>query len=199
MKIFYTLSSPYARCVQATAAEIGITGQIDWIIAHPFDNSPELVAANPLGKVPCLVDDGEMIVDSEVICDYLDGNFTGGVLFNPIYADWRLKSLYAMVNGLIDSLVARRMEELRKKDDCFSSFWWDRHTQAILRSLDYLQSKLGLVPSEFSVLHIAITCALAYLDFRHDDIEWHEGFEPLHQFYQQQLTRDCFQDNAFQG
>lgn len=176
--------------------EIGIQDSVEMIEAHPFNNDEVFLEANPLGKVPCLVDSGESIVDSEVICDYLDANTTGGELFNLIYADWRLKSLYSVCSGLMDTLVARRIEFMREKDGLKSDFWWQRFEASIARVLAYIQTKLDIIPADFSILHINLMSALAYLDFRHQDIDWRSDYPQLAEFYHSHKTRPCFSENA---
>ncbi|WP_196139909.1 glutathione S-transferase family protein [Aliikangiella sp. G2MR2-5] len=193
MQFYYTLSSPYAKNVRTIIALLGISDQVQFIESHPFKDEEAFLTASPLGKVPCLVDNGETIVDSEVICDYLDANYTGGELFNPIYADWRLKSLLSVCSGLIDSLVSRRIEETRKNEDSFSKFWWERQNKAITRTLGYIESKLSLLPETLTILQICLMSALEYLDFRHRDIEWRKNYPELEKFYQIWSGVECFQ------
>ena len=41
--------------------------------AHPVNRDPNVVAHNPLGKIPTLItDDGSVLYDSRVICEYLN-------------------------------------------------------------------------------------------------------------------------------
>ena len=195
MEFYYTKSSPYANCVRMVISEIGIETQINFVETHPFDNQEAFLKASPLGKVPCLVAEGETIADSEVICDYLDATHTGGELFNPIYADWRLKTFYSICSGLIDASVARRIEILREKEGIKSDFWWQRYSDSILRTLKNIESRLSTLPEEFTILHINLLSALAYLDFRHFDIDWREEFAGLDTFYKKYCTRQCVLDN----
>jgi glutathione S-transferase len=195
MKLFYTKSSPYANCVCVVIAELEIASQIEMQETHPFDNEAEFLQANPLGKVPCLSENGENILDSEVICDFLDANFSGGVLFNPVYADWRLKTYYSICSGLMDLLVARRMEQMRAKDGIRSEFWWERFNLGISRTLNQVEAKLGLMPAEFSILHINLMCCLNYLDFRHSDIDWRTEFPQLKVFFESHQSRSSIQQN----
>ncbi len=198
MDFYYTQSSPYANCVRIIIAEIGISEQINFIESHPFENSPNFLLTNPLGKVPCLNADGESIVDSEVICDFLDASFTGGTLFNPIYADWRLKSLFSVCIGLIDTLVARQMEIMRKKEELLSDFWWQRQQTAIERTLGYIEEKLSLIPEEITILHIYLMSALMYLDFRHADINWRESHPQLASFFEHWKNHPSIMKNPLQ-
>lgn len=195
VQLYYTKSSPYANSVRMVISEIGIEKSVELIETFPFDNSSEFVNLNPLGKIPCLVHNGEVILDSEVICDYLDAITTGGELFNSVYADWRLKTLYSLCSGLQDSSMSRRMETLREKEGSKSAFWWERHSNAIIRTLQEIENKLPLWPEDFCILHINLLSALTYLDFRHSDINWREKHPALLAFYEKHETRPCIQNN----
>lgn len=192
MKLFYTKSSPYAACVRATIAELKAEKQVEYCECHPFDNQEEFLAVNPLGKVPCLIADGEAILDSEVICDYLDANISGGRLFENIYADWRLKTYYSLCSGLIDSSVDLRIEAIRSQEGIKSDFWWHRYTSAIERTLIEVEKRLELLPDNFTIIHIGLFCALSYLDFRHPEIKWRDGKKKLAAFFDSLKHRECF-------
>ncbi len=73
MKLFYSRTSPYSREVRMMIHEKGLQQAITSVACNPFDEIPELEAANPLGKIPTLIlDDGSSLYDSPVICAYLD-------------------------------------------------------------------------------------------------------------------------------
>ena len=72
MKLLSSQASPYARCVRALIQYLGINN-IEEQLVNPFENSAELLDANPLGQIPCLItNDGVALFDSEVIMRYLD-------------------------------------------------------------------------------------------------------------------------------
>lgn len=45
--------------------------------------SPEYLAIHPLGRVPCLVDDGRVVFESGAICQYLCETYDDGKLHRP--------------------------------------------------------------------------------------------------------------------
>lgn len=70
MQLFGAAASPYVFRVVMFARLKGLT--LDWPPVPGGDpRSAEYHALNPLGKVPGLVVDGDMIPESEVICEYL--------------------------------------------------------------------------------------------------------------------------------
>ncbi len=73
MKIYYSGTSPYVRKVMACAIVRGLDGRIEKHISNPHASPADLLADNPLSKVPCLVtDDGLSLFGSQLICEYLD-------------------------------------------------------------------------------------------------------------------------------
>lgn len=69
MKLFCTLTSPYARKIRIVLREKGIA--CDEV--QPSLNDAALSAFNPLGKVPTLVaDDQTAMFDSVVISEFLE-------------------------------------------------------------------------------------------------------------------------------
>ena len=70
MKLIGSLTSPYVRKVRVVMAEKKLDYQFELEDVWGRDN---ILAANPLGKVPVLVlEGGEAVFDSRVIVDYLD-------------------------------------------------------------------------------------------------------------------------------
>lgn len=75
MDLIVSPTSPFARKVQILAHEQGLASAITLRKLHPLDDAAELMAINPLGRVPALItDDQQLVVDSPVICalGYLD-------------------------------------------------------------------------------------------------------------------------------
>jgi hypothetical protein len=71
MKLRYGSTSPFVRKVLVTAIETGQDGEIERVKTNTAD--PELATCNPLNKIPALtLDDGSILIDSAVICEFLD-------------------------------------------------------------------------------------------------------------------------------
>ena len=63
--------SPFVRKVMVACEEKGLSYEDKPLI--PFPKTPELMAMNPMGKIPVLeIADGSFIADSSVICCYLE-------------------------------------------------------------------------------------------------------------------------------
>src|SRR3546814_14826488 len=81
MKLRFSPTSPYVRKVLTTAHEDGIADRIEKVPTDVRGPKSDLGRDNPLGKVPALIlDDGTVLFDSPVICEYLDTEHGGGRL-----------------------------------------------------------------------------------------------------------------------
>ena len=174
MKLFYSPSSPFVRKVMACAIARGLDQRIEKLPTNPHQSPADLLAANPLSKVPGLVtDDGIGLFDSPVICEYLDSLGSAPPMFPPAGpARWRALRFQAMADGIMDAAVARRMEQGRPREDARDGAM-ARQKAAVTRSLDLLESDLPGTALEIG--SIAVACALGYLDFRFAAEPWREG------------------------
>src|SRR5436190_1467499 len=79
MKLVGSKTSPYVRKVRVLLAEKAI--DFEFIEESAWNANTTVPRYNPLNKVPALVmDDGDAIYDSAVICEYLDAVSGGGLV-----------------------------------------------------------------------------------------------------------------------
>src|ERR1700728_4349955 len=75
MKLHWSPRSPFVRKVMVVVHELGLADRITCVRTVAASTKPhaELMQDNPLSKIPTLVfDDGTVIYDSPVICEYFD-------------------------------------------------------------------------------------------------------------------------------
>ncbi len=80
MKLHWSPRSPFVRKVMIVAHETGIADRLQCVrtVAAMMKPHAELMVDNPLSKIPTLVlDDGTVLYDSAVICEYFDGLHSG--------------------------------------------------------------------------------------------------------------------------
>lgn len=184
MKLRYSTTSPFARKVEVTAHELGLAEKVERVPTDLSDPNSDLVKINPLRKIPALVaDDGTVLYDSPVICEYLD-SLVGGRLFPPGGPDrWTALRRQALADGIMDAGVSTRFEMLRpagtKSED-----WMARWRAAIARSVDALEREAEDLAGGLTIGQVAIACALGYLDFRFAADEWRKGRPKLAAWYE---------------
>jgi glutathione S-transferase len=182
VKLYYSPTSPYVRKVMACAIARGIDARIERLPTNPHLSPPELVADNPLSKVPCLVtDDGLALFDSPVICEFLDS--IGEAL--PLFPDhgaarWRALKQQAVADGILDAAVGRR-GEMAKPQEVARDAWMARQKDIVARAVALLE--LDPPHKHVDIGSIAVACALGYLDFRYADEPWREGHPRLTAWY----------------
>ncbi|MCO5135899.1 MAG: glutathione S-transferase N-terminal domain-containing protein, partial [Phyllobacteriaceae bacterium] len=75
MKLWYSPASPFVRKCLIVAHERDLTDRIEIMDANAnvVDPDMRIVQSNPAGKIPTMVlDDGQVLFDSRVICAWLD-------------------------------------------------------------------------------------------------------------------------------
>lgn len=197
MKLFCSKTSPYSRKVRIALEELGLAEQVEEILADPFAPPPELLAANPLSKVPTLVTDrGDALPDSQLILDYLTHKKTGLATLSRGAKRWETLRRMQVADGIIDAAVGIVLEKRRPESIHYIPFL-DRQTANIRRSLDALNQDAGLLALQTPGL-CEITCgaALGYLDFRLPYLEWRKERDALANWYAVFAQRPSMQKTA---
>ncbi len=175
MKLHHSPASPYVRKVMACAIARGIEDRIELVATNPHVSPEDLLATNPLSKIPCLVtDDGTPVFDSPVICEYLDTIGEANSLFPTSGThNWlRVSTMHALADGIMDAAVARRMLGGQPVEAYLA-----RQKAAIERGLAVLEAAPPHGLSDIGA--IAAGCALGYLDFRFAHEPWREAHPRL--------------------
>lgn len=185
MKLFYSSASPYVRKVMVCAKELGLSDRIAIESENVWSPDTTIGESNPLGKVPCLIlDDGQSLFDSPVICEYLDALIAGIVLF-PAAGETRWKALrfQAIADGIMDASVLRLLE-MKREDNDRSDAWVDRQRTVVHRSLDVLEKDAdALIGGPLTIGQISVGVCLGYVSFRFADDNWQSSRPNLSAWY----------------
>jgi len=169
--------SPYGRKVKVAIALKGLKDRIKvvQVDTNPLDN-PDITRANPLGKIPALVIDGDAaIYDSHVICEYLDSLTPAPVLFPKGGVErMRTLTLGSLCDGILDAALLLVYEKRFRPEDKWHAPWQERQQAKIDRSLDVLEASTPAWTASPDYGHLTLACALGYLDFRHEG-KWRSG------------------------
>ena len=194
MKLYYSATSPYVRKVNVFTIEAGLDDKIENITTNPWVTDASLLADNPLSKVPTLIlDDGTVLYDSPVICEYLDSLNTGQKLIPVAGMErWMALRLQALGDGILDAAVMRFLE--RKRPELQQSSDWDAtQLSAIHRALVYLENNIDDWNKDLTIGQITVGCALGYLDFRFASDSWRENQPLLAKWYSSFAERTSMQ------
>jgi glutathione S-transferase len=201
MKLIGSYTSPYVRKVRIVLAEKKLDYQFS---LEDVWGSEAILAANPLGKVPCLVmEGGEAVFDSRVIVEYVDTLSPVGRLI-PSSGRERVevRTWEALADGLLDASILARMEMHwpGRTDAQRCQAWADRQMVRVDAALQAMSRGLGdkayCCGIHFTLADIALGCALGYLDFRYPAIDWRSSHPNLHKLYDKLAARPSFIDTA---
>jgi glutathione S-transferase len=181
MKLHWSPRSPFVRKVMIVAHEAGLADRLTLVrtVAATTKPHPELMRDNPLSKIPTLVlDDGTVLYDSPVICEYLDRMHAGPKLF-PRDGAARMTALrrQALGDGFLDFLLLWRDERARAQSSDVHLASYAAKRKSTLAAID--REVDDLAASAFSIGHIALGCALGYLDFRFAAEDWRDNHPRL--------------------
>lgn len=194
MTLHWSPKSPYVRKVMVCVAELGLSPQIALhrSVAAMLAPNERLMQDNPLSKIPTLVlDDGLVLFDSAVICEYLD-DLAGGSLFPRAGPQrWQALRWQAFGNGLLDVSILWRNEREREVALLKLIAAFEAKTQASLSRLDDEASALAQAP--FSIGHVSVGCALGYLDYRFEALQWRHRAPRLALWHEAVCRRPSFE------
>lgn len=163
-------ASPYGRKCKMSALVLGLMDRIEVVAANTRDPNDSIKDQNPLGKIPALIlDSGEVLFDSPVVCEYLDSLAGGGkIVPKQDAARWRALTLEALADGILDAALLLVYEKRYRPEDMQHRPWEEMQQAKIDRALDHLEANLPAnVSGTPDIGQITLACALGYLDFRH--------------------------------
>jgi glutathione S-transferase len=203
MKLIGSLTSPYVRKVRVVLAEKKLDYQF---VLEDVWARDDILASNPLGKVPCLVmEGGEAVFDSRVIVEYVDMLSPVGKLI-PATGRERaeVRTWEALADGLLDASIAARLEQTwaGRAEGERSQAWIDRQMVRVNSALQAMSRGLGEkafcagAGTHFTLADIAVGVALGYLDFRFPAIDWRGAHPNLQRLHDKLVVRQSFIDTA---
>lgn len=188
MKLYNTPTSPFGRKVLITSIEKDLDKKIEVLPARAPE--AELPKKNPLDKLPVLVtDDGEVLIESSLICEYLDEIGSGPKLF-PTEPKARRKIIQAqaVAQGVLDAVVLLRMEDRRKPEEQ-SQEWIERQSKKVNRGIPALENLLATLPEAPTAAHITFACCLWFMDKHKIGGDWRKAAPRLGAWYDAFKTR----------
>ncbi|HWG06256.1 MAG TPA: glutathione S-transferase N-terminal domain-containing protein [Beijerinckiaceae bacterium] len=172
MKLHHSTGSQFVRKVSATLIELGLDGKVELI-----KDKKDLEKHNPLLKRPALItDDGDYIIDSPVICAYLDSLAGNKLIPTETRAHWKVQSLEALADGVMDAIGGIRTDRANHPGH-ESKDWHEKQMLKITQGLDAFEAEAakGVLTGPVTIAHITVGCLCGYLDFVLKEFNWRDG------------------------
>ena len=193
MKLLITPTSPYARKARIVLLEKQISCDIQ--PANPWENDALVTDSNPLRKVPVLITDaGDAVLDSRVICAYLDSMTDNPSLLpaDPVArvaADTRV----ALAEGALDAALTIVMSG-KIAPGMATPEWKSWLMDKVGAVLDYFAAQLP--PASPDMVAVTLGCLLGTLDFRMPDYDWKSSRPQLAAYWQTLSARPSFSETV---
>jgi glutathione S-transferase len=171
MELKFSPLSPYVRKVLVVAHECGVAARIQLGRVNTREEPEKIAPLNPLGKIPALItDDGAVLFDSPVICEYLDAEFGGHRLLPASGARrWEVMTAAALADGILDAAVLVRNERNRPAERQ-SQEWIAWQLAKVFRGMDAFEARADTFGRELDLAQVGLGCALGYMPLRIDEL-----------------------------
>ncbi len=161
-----------------TAAICGVKSEIEIISIDGNDPKSAELNPSPLNKIPVLaLENGDIITDSRVICEYLI-DYSGRTEMLP--TDNRIACLTraAVADGVTEAALLMVYERRFRAEDQINAEWLNRQNRKVLGGLEWLSAHCQPIEATPTLDQITLAAALGYLDFRFAG-EWRTRFKEL--------------------
>src|ERR1700722_20405298 len=193
MKLTYSPASPFARKVRIAAIELGLIDKIEFVSATvaPGQRNDEYSQINPVKKLPVLIlDNGDVILDSYVIVEYLDELAGGGKLIPASGPGrWKVKSDHSLLQGMLDSMLLCRYEKMVRPQGLQWQAWTDDHWHRAWSGMARFEQQADVLSRPLDIVQIARACVLGYAYFRFADSGRRKAYPKLDAFHERMLER----------
>ena len=178
-------NSPFGRKTKVTslAQEVNLEEKIINVYEADFIDKH-----NPLRKIPTLVTNQLSITDSDNICLYLDSISKKETLF-PKKNYWEIMNITSIANGLMESVLERRMETIRSEKEKSKNFI-NKQEIRIERTIKWIENNWNNYNNDYLTMdQIAIACALDYTIFRFNN-KWKSENRKLNEWFEKFIKKD---------
>jgi glutathione S-transferase len=193
MKLIFSQTSPFVRKVRIAAIELGLIDKIEFMptVVAPGQANDDYSRITPLKKLPALIlDNGDVILDSYVIVEYLDELAGGGKLIPASGPGrWKMKSDHSLLQGMLDSMLLCRYEKAVRPQGLQWQAWSDDHWNRAWQGMARFDKQADVLSRPLDIVQIGLVCVLGYADFRFADCGWRKAYPNLEAFHEKMLTR----------
>lgn len=199
MRLLYSAGSPFARVVRIALLETGLDARVtkqEVTRARLYSTESEVLAANPVGRVPTLeLGDGTILTESKLILDYIDACNPGPSLLPRDGSDgWRTLAEMGQASGLLEGIVTW-LRASASSESQYASAIIARETIRVNRAANALEGALanGAYAGSMNAAQIVLGAALGLVEPRLPGWKWREGRVGLSAWYDKIAMRPSFQ------
>lgn len=200
--LFHLWLHPFSRKVRVSLAEKDLDFQLQ--IEKIWERRTEFLALNPAGDVPVLIEeDGTMLANSQVICEYLEEVYPEVNLLgsDPVQRSetrrlttwFDTKFFEEVTNNLVGEKFMKRLFQVYSEPHGPSVRAGYANIHYHLDYIGFLiEKRTWLAGKDFSLADVSAAAQLSCVDAI-DDVPWEE--HPVaHSWYQKVTSRDSFVD-----
>ncbi len=164
MKLYSTLTSPYARMARIVRLEKGLEEKVLLeMVTTRGDNNP-YYGINPSGRVPSLeLNDGRILEDSALICWYFD-NIDGRPTLHPFEGISGLEDrrIEAIARSMLDGTSLWWREYLYRPPEIHSATIINHEKKRAIRLADFFEKEVNsaTLSGPLNMAQIALACVL---------------------------------------
>jgi glutathione S-transferase len=155
--------SPFVRRVAVSLRTLGFAYEHD--VRSVFGDFDAMRRINPLGRIPSLVLDGEVLIDSAAILDWLDQEVGPARALLPVSGEKRRRALrlIALATGAIDKIGAAAYERLIRPSALRWPDWIERCRTQGQGAIAALAAEPWPAQAPLDQAQITTACMLRYV------------------------------------
>ncbi len=199
VKLYITLTSPYARLARIVVLEKELGDKVEQIIAKTRQVDSPYYQVNPSGRVPCLIlSDGTRLEESQLVCSYLD-HLDAPPLFEPPTGTvgLQVRRLEAMARSLMDGVSVWIREGFRPVDERSPGIVGHEQARAA-RLIDVWENEIIDSAMQGDLNNMAQLTLITALQLEqwNQEFKWRKGHPRLVEWCDQLSDRPSLQETA---
>ena len=172
--------SPFVRRVAVSLRVLGFAYEHD--TRSVYGDFDAMRRINPLGRIPSLIlDDGEILIDSAAILDWLDQSVGSGRALVPVEGRERREILrrVALATGAIDKAGAAAHERLIRPSTYRWPEWIERCRIQASGAIEALAAEPWPTAAPLDQAQITTACMIRYVRMADPDLIPHDRYQAL--------------------
>ena len=199
VKLYITLTSPYARLARIVVLEKELDDKVEQIIAKTRQANSPYYQVNPSGRVPCLIlSDGTRLEESQLVCSYLDHLDAAPRFEAPIGTEGlQVRRLEALARSLMDGVSVWIREGFRPVDERSPGIVSHEQARAA-RLIDVWENEIidSVMQGDLNNMAQLTLITALQLEQWNPEFKWREGHPRLVEWCDQLSDRPSLQETV---